>query len=112
LVCSAAENLLVMKTELRILSILVLLAFNASHALAEPNRNDWRNELRSMQQQGKDQQPARQAQPAERSEGQSVSPANESSDQSRKPGKMTAEERRALRRQINEAGRDIYSSSH
>lgn len=27
----------------------------------------------------------------------------------RKPGRMTPEERRALRRQINEAGQDIYS---
>jgi hypothetical protein len=101
-----------MKTELRILIVLLLSALTASHALAERNRNDWRNELRTMRQEGKEPQAARQAQPAERSEGQSGSPANESSDQSRKPGKMTAEERRALRRQINEAGRDIYSSSH
>ncbi len=31
-------------------------------------------------------------------------------DETRKSGKLTADERRALRRQINEAGRDIYSS--
>ena len=101
-----------MKTELRILTMLLLLALNASQAFAEPNRTDWRNELRSMRQQGKDPQAVRQVPPAERSEGQSGSPANEASDPSKKAGKMTAEERRALRRQINEAGRDIYSSSH
>ena len=101
-----------MKTELRILTMSLLLAFHAPHAFAEPNRTDWRNELRSMRQQEKDPQAMRQAPPAERSEGQSGSAANESSDQSRKTGKMTAEERRALRRQINEAGRAIYSSSH
>ena len=113
LVCGAAETILAMKTELRILGMSLLLAFNASHAFAEPNRHDWRDELRAMHQQGKQQQPARPQQPAERSEGQSSgAPANESSDQTRKNGKMTAEERRALRRQINEAGRDIYSSSH
>lgn len=106
----AAEIILVMKTELRILGISLLLALNVSHAFAEPNRHDWRDELRAMHQQGKQpQQPVRQAQPAERSEGQSGAPANEASDQTRKNGKMTAEERRALRRQINEAGRDIYS---
>jgi hypothetical protein len=31
-------------------------------------------------------------------------------DSPQRPGRMTPEERRALRRQINEAGRDIYST--
>ena len=30
-------------------------------------------------------------------------------DEPRRPGRLTPEERRALRRQINEAGRDIYA---
>lgn len=34
---------------------------------------------------------------------------NAAPDEARKPGRMTPEERRALRRQINEAGRDIYA---
>jgi hypothetical protein len=34
--------------------------------------------------------------------------SNNSNDNSRKHGKMTPEERRALRRQIDEAGHDIY----
>lgn len=34
--------------------------------------------------------------------------ANNANDNSRKHGKMTPEERRALRRQIDEAGHDIY----
>jgi hypothetical protein len=109
------EKILVMKTELHILGISLLLALNAPLALAEPSRHDWRNELRAMQQETRDPQSQRQSQHVERpagSEGQSNIPANEASDQSRKPGKMTAEERRALRRQINEAGRDIYTSSH
>lgn len=104
-----------MKTELRILSISLLLALSAAHVHAQPERHDWRNDLKAMNQQARDPQQARQAQPSDRvtgSEGHSNAPTNEASDQSRKSGRMTAEERRALRRQINEAGRDIYTSSH
>ena len=33
-------------------------------------------------------------------------------EQARRPGKLSPEERRALRQQINEAGRDIYKPKH
>ncbi|WP_251373848.1 hypothetical protein [Janthinobacterium sp. JC611] len=36
--------------------------------------------------------------------------ANEGADASRRTGRMTADERRDLRRQINEVGQDIYSN--
>ncbi|OYO32354.1 hypothetical protein CD932_01815 [Janthinobacterium sp. PC23-8] len=36
--------------------------------------------------------------------------AGEGSDAARRTGRMTADERRDLRRQINEAGQDIYSN--
>jgi hypothetical protein len=37
--------------------------------------------------------------------------AQPAADESRRGGKMTAEDRRALRRQIDEAGHDIYTPS-
>jgi len=36
-------------------------------------------------------------------------PQNGNAEEQKKHGRMTAEERRALRRQINEAGRDLYT---
>nr|WP_257620178.1 hypothetical protein [Janthinobacterium sp. NKUCC08_JDC] len=36
--------------------------------------------------------------------------ANEGADASRRTGRMTPDERRDLRRQINEVGQDIYSN--
>jgi hypothetical protein len=40
---------------------------------------------------------------------QGDNPSNNSSDASRRQGKLSPEERRALRRQIDEAGHDIYT---
>lgn len=39
---------------------------------------------------------------------QGLGPFDATSEGSRRPGRMTLEERRALRRQIDQAGRDIY----
>jgi hypothetical protein len=58
-----------------------------------------------MQQQPQPEPPVREA----RVEKPVPTPQNGNAEEPKRQGKMTAEERRALRRQINEAGRDIYA---
>jgi hypothetical protein len=86
------------------LSIALLLAVASGTALASPGQRAWREELRAMQQPVPE-QPVREA----RAEKGAPNPQNGNAEEPKKQGKMTAEERRALRRQINEAGRDIYA---
>jgi len=89
------------------LSIAVLLVVASGTAFASPGQRAWRDELREMQQQ----QPSREQPARDDHVGRQVSndPQNGNVESPKKQGKMSAEERRALRRQINEAGRDIYA---
>jgi hypothetical protein len=104
------------RSALSTLSLAMLLTFVGGTAFASPGQQAWRDELRAMHQQ----QPWRdqgQAQPArdDRVDSQGSSngtpnpPQHANGEPPKKTGKMSAEERRALRRQINEAGRDIYA---
>lgn len=84
------------------LSISLLLIAGMAAASASPGRNP---EERAAD------QPVRQQQKApERNEAQVVRDNNGQAveDGAKKHGRLTQEERRALRRQINEAGQDIY----
>jgi hypothetical protein len=94
-----------MKIAFPTLSIAVLLSLAGGTALANPGQRAWRDELRAMQQQSWREQPVRD----ERTDKQAPSSQNSNVEEPKKTGKMSAEERRALRRQINEAGRDIYT---
>jgi hypothetical protein len=101
------------------LSLAILLALAGGTAHASPGQQAWREELRAMQQQQslRDQG---QAQPLRddrvdsqgNSNGTPNPPQRANGEPPKKSGKMSAEERRALRRQINEAGRDIYAPGH
>lgn len=94
----------------------MLLMLVGGTALASPGQQPWRDELRAMHQQQawRDQG---QAQPVRddrvdsqgSSNGNPTPPQHANGEPPKKAGKMSAEERRALRRQINEAGRDIYA---
>jgi hypothetical protein len=94
-----------MKTALPTLSIALLLAVASGMVLANPGQRAWREELRAMQQQPQQEQPVQEA----RAEKRAPIPRNGNAEEPKKQGKMSVEERRALRRQINEAGRDIYT---
>jgi hypothetical protein len=96
---------------LRTLSISLLLVWGIVPAQAQGGRQEWRDELRGIYQTKKE-TPVEPAPEADAllagAEGAAGPPAGAASEEPRKPGKLTAEERRALRRQINEVGRDIY----
>lgn len=97
-----------MKIALTIPTIAFAVLATTAVAHASPEHRAWREELRAMQQRPlRDQQDSRFIQRDESRMGsttQSTTP-----DDQRKQAKMSAEERRALRRQINEAGRDLYT---
>lgn len=106
-----------MKIAFKILGILFLLMAGMVNVYANPGqRQEWRDDMRIIQLQ-QAQRNDEQAQKEERRRAKEPSgfgaggPAqgNAAPEESRRPGRMTPEERRALRRQINEAGRDIYA---
>jgi hypothetical protein len=108
-----------MKTVLHIASISLLLGWGISSAHANGPHYEWRTDLRAAyQQQHPQPQPARDHDTGSQQRNDvytgmagsaDVPPNSGTNDEVKKPGKMTPEERRALRRQINEAGRDIYA---
>lgn len=117
----------VMKTAFKILSIFLLLTVGAVNAFANPaQRQEWRNELREiheqqiLERQDQAQPPRAGHRRTEFENAESSGPGaqgNASSsnavvDDARRPGRMSPEDRRTLRRQINEAGRDIYAPRH
>lgn len=106
----------------------LLLILGSANVFAEPgqNRHGGRDPVRAFQVQNvtldRDQRGAPPAaQQAERSRGrllglpgsgdsgQNDNPSNSSADNERRQGRLSPEERRALRRQIDEVGHDIYS---
>jgi len=93
--------------------VLLLAAAGQVHASAE-QRGAWRDELRAMQQAQKparDQQDARH-QPREERQHNSSGGGQAQPDDQRRQGQgrqMSPEQRRALRQQINEAGRELYT---
>jgi hypothetical protein len=116
--------------QLRQIGVLFLLILDSATVFAEPggNRLDARNAVRAYHIQnaamdrGSWQEPQQVQPPADRrrpkeadlpqssgygapAEGQ----ANTAADNNRKQGRLTPEERRALRRQIDEVGHDIYT---
>jgi hypothetical protein len=108
-----------MKTVFKISSISLLLMASMANAFADPALYRERREQTPLIQIQQVLQPRehgeRQMQRTDRhranefgGNGQGAQ-GNAAPDESRKPGRMTPEERRALRRQINEAGRDIYT---
>ena len=88
------------------LSIAALLVVASGTAFASPGQRAWRDELREMQQQPSRELPAR-----DERVGKQVNndPQNGNGESPKKQGRMSAEERRALRRQINEAGAEVYA---
>ncbi|MDB5763424.1 MAG: hypothetical protein JWQ21_2419 [Herminiimonas sp.] len=98
------------------ISISLLLMISMVSAFANPgqNRGDRdaahaaRQQQRAMDQ--GESQGGRQQQYRQFDQGRQPDNGNPNAgpDGSRKPGRMSPEERRALRRQINEAGHDIY----
>lgn len=88
------------------LSITLLLLAGIGSAFARPDR-EGREEARAARQQQSAAQ--RGESPAgRRLEGGNGQQNNSSNDGAGKRGKLSPEERRALRRQIDEAGHDIY----
>lgn len=84
----------------------MLLMMSAASAFANPNDNrEGRDAERSARQQQR-MEPGEQQ--AGRRTGQEQYRPGDNSDGGRKNGRLTPDERRALRRQINEAGQDIY----
>lgn len=109
-----------MKIAFKISSISLLLMAGMMSAYANPGqRQNWRDDVRAVQLQqtfeqrgqGNGEQVKKdERRPAKESSGFGAGgQGNTAPEESRKPGRMTPEERRALRRQINEAGRDIYA---
>jgi len=97
-----------MNLSAKITSALLLLVLSMVNVSAEPGQ--WRRDRAAQ----RDQQRAeRQHERANRGQdrGQQVpsaDPAQPSQDNSRKNGRLTPEERRTLRQQIHDAGRDVY----
>lgn len=99
---------IVMNVLLKIIAI-SLLSLASAFSYAANSREDRRAD---QQQQGNgrsvQQEQPRRSQENSGNSSQRNSPDAGSSDNSRKHGRLTPEERRDLRRQINEAGQDIY----
>jgi hypothetical protein len=104
-----------MKMVQNIVSIALPLMVGMASACASPGIREERELMHATRQQEKAMQRDElqmQRQEERRRETaamQQNNPANVVPDSSRRPGRMTPEERRALRRQINEAGQDIYA---
>ncbi len=96
---------MVMNMLLKRISILLLLTISMAGAYARPGGNrEERQQQRSMERnENQDRRSLDQQQYRVPDSG--GQPAD---DGSRRHGRMSPEERRALRRQINEAGQDIY----
>lgn len=99
------------------LSIVLLSGMVSVHAGEHPDhpdrpdraeRREARIEHRQEQQQRRAENQERKAENQER-RAEQQGPAEGSAEAGKKSGRMTPEERRALRRQINEAGQDIYT---
>lgn len=91
-------NMLVSK-----IALSLLLSANTLAAFAEPGQS--REEREALQQQ----QNAAATNQSQAMQGSRHPDANRSADESaKKSSRLSPEERRALRRQINEAGQDIY----
>ncbi len=114
------------------IGVSLLLILDAAHALAEPGayRRDGRDTVRAYflqnttVERGEQRNEQQSQRPSERfrgresglpdssgysAPGEPNSSSNSSSELNRRQGRLTPEERRALRRQIDEAGHDIYS---
>jgi hypothetical protein len=101
-----------MKTVLKTLSISLLLAINIAGAYADSGRRqEWREDMRAAHyQQVNDQGDQRRGERQKSEQNRERELSNSvTQEESRKSGRMKPEERRTLRRQINEAGRDIYT---
>jgi uncharacterized membrane protein len=92
-----------MRVILKRISISVLLLAGMASALVHADNNrDERDSRRAAQSQR-----FHEGRPPEGEGGRQVDPSN--GPDGRKHGRLSPEERRALRRQINEAGQDIYT---
>jgi hypothetical protein len=91
------------------ITISLLLMTTMVSVFANPNKNE-REAARVTVEQHNSQHLNQDQYGRPQNNGQTVRNDNQPADGSRKQGKLTPEERRALRRQINEAGHDIYSS--
>ena len=98
------------------LSVLLLIAGSLAHADGQSNRSDrserqTHREIRpdSRQQERSTATSERQIDTESR---QSLMDAQFQAESGKRFGHLSADERRALRRQINEAGQDIYSRKH
>ena len=92
------------------LSIILLLA--STCALAGEHKDHEHSERREARQEQRVEQRAEQHRQDEQSQQEhkaQQAAAEGQAEPVKKAGRMTPEERRALRRQINEAGQDIYS---
>ena len=101
--CILEEN--IMNRTLKVASAVLLLMLGTVTALAEPGRN-WRDERAGQRE---EQYRQRLSRPGREQSGQRGT-APEAVPEAPKRKAMSPEERRALRRQIHEAGRDIYNS--
>lgn len=97
------------KTLRKLITVVLLSAIGVGNVSADPrNQGDDRDRARAERQaEGRRNNDARQ---------QEAAPQNRQQDNQRQPvdngrrnGRMTQEEKQALRRQINEAGHDIYA---
>ena len=115
-----------MKILLKLTLLNVLLQIGMQHAFADTNyRQDWREDIRLARNEQRDSVASDRERSAEEKRVRNATfdsvgnpqpvPEEQQSrraNESVKNGRMTQEERRALRRQINEAGRDLYSPAH
>lgn len=91
---------------IKLLLPIIVLYTATSAALARPGNHEVREAVREAQQYQKNGRDFEQrGRINESHSGDSAS----SLDSAKKAGRMSAEERRALRQQINEAGQDLYS---
>ena len=91
------------------LSIILLLAATCVHAGEHRDRDRAeRREARIEQRVEQRMEQRRQEEQAQQEHKAGPAAAETQAEPAKKAGRMTPEERRALRRQINEAGQDIY----
>jgi hypothetical protein len=90
-----------MKMLFKRISISLLLMASTMSAFADRGQDRYRDQGNDGRQQSRQQDRGREAYQGDNS-------PNSAQDGSRRPGRLSPDERRALRRQINEAGQDIY----
>ncbi|MES2534594.1 MAG: hypothetical protein V4632_01850 [Pseudomonadota bacterium] len=95
-----------MKLFLKKFSIALLLILSATSAFADRGQDRYYRDNGNDSRQQRNNEPRQQERSRESYQGDNSQ--NSAQDGGRRSGRLSPDERRALRRQINEAGQDIY----